>query len=97
MQRLGKRNAKVMRERAVALLTDLGLGDQMHKIPKQLSGGQSQRVAIARALANDPPIIFGDEPTGNLDSVSSANVQRILKDLAKKHGRTVVVVTHERD
>ena len=67
------------------------------KLPRQLSGGQSQRVAIARALANDPLLILADEPTGNLDSVSSANVQTILKDLAHAYGRAVAVVTHDRD
>lgn len=97
MQRLGLRTPKEMRAQAATLLAQLGMEEHMHKIPKKLSGGQSQRVAIARALANDPPIVFGDEPTGNLDSVSSANVQKILKDLARQHGRTVVVVTHDQD
>lgn len=95
MQRLGRLSPEGMRERAEQLLTDLGLGAQMHKLPKQLSGGQSQRVAIARALANDPLVILADEPTGNLDSASSANVEAILKELAHKHNRAVAIVTHE--
>lgn len=94
MRRLGKFSPPQDRTRAEMLLESVGLKDQMHKIPRQLSGGQSQRVAIARALANDPPIVLGDEPTGNLDTVSSKNVQHILKDLAKG-GRTVVAVTHD--
>lgn len=95
MQRLGKLSAKQMRERALGLLEDLGLADHANKLPKQLSGGQSQRVAIARALANDPAIILADEPTGNLDTVSSAKVQNILIDLAHKTSKAVVVVTHD--
>jgi len=95
MQRLGRLSPAAMRQRAGDLLGTLGLEAHMHKLPKQLSGGQNQRVAIARALANDPPIILADEPTGNLDSVSSLNVQGILKDLAHLHGRTVVFVTHD--
>ena len=71
------------------------MADQAAKRPHQLSGGQRQRVAIARALANDPLIILADEPTGNLDSVSSANVQQILRNLAHESGKTVVAVTHD--
>ena len=95
MQRLAKFSESEMKDRASQLLKSLGLGDQMHKLPKQLSGGQSQRVAIARALANDPAIIFADEPTGNLDTISSENVQTILIDLAKNQNKTIVVVTHD--
>lgn len=95
MQRLGRLSPAAMRARAGALLESLGLDAHLHKLPKQLSGGQSQRVAIARALANDPPILLADEPTGNLDSASSLNVQSILKDLAHQHGRAVAVVTHD--
>ena len=78
----------------MGLLSDLGLAGQADRLPHQLSGGQSQRVAIARALANDPHIIFADEPTGNLDTASSAVVQQILKDLSHKRGCTVIIVTH---
>ncbi|MDP2206811.1 MAG: ATP-binding cassette domain-containing protein, partial [Alphaproteobacteria bacterium] len=95
MQRLGRISPAAMRKRAGDLLESFGLGAHLHKLPKQLSGGQSQRVAIARALANDPPILLADEPTGNLDSASSLNVQAILKDLAHQHGRAVAVVTHD--
>lgn len=95
MQRLGELSPADMQKRAAQLLESLGLGQHLHKLPKQLSGGQSQRVSIARALANDPPIILADEPTGNLDSASSQNVQGILKELAHDHGRAVVVVTHD--
>jgi lipoprotein-releasing system ATP-binding protein len=83
--------------RAMDLLASLDLAGEGRKLPKQLSGGQSQRVAIARALANDPLLILADEPTGNLDTSASANVQKILQELAHRHGRAVIVVTHNRD
>lgn len=95
MQRLGKLSAPRIHERAAELLTSVGLGDHLHKLPRQLSGGQSQRVAIARALANEPKLLLADEPTGNLDTASSANVQEILRSLAHEHGRSVVAVTHD--
>jgi lipoprotein-releasing system ATP-binding protein len=95
MRRLGKLSEGDIGKRAAELLGNLGLGDQMHKLPKQLSGGQSQRVAIARALANDPQVILADEPTGNLDTAASANVEQILKQLAHDYNRAVVMVTHE--
>jgi len=94
MRRLGKMSGAEIRKHAEGVLDSLGLSDQMHKLPRQLSGGQSQRVAIARALANDPLLILADEPTGNLDTASSANVQKILKDLSRQ-GRTIAVVTHD--
>jgi lipoprotein-releasing system ATP-binding protein len=95
IQRLGRLKPAQARERAASLLTDLGLASQSKKLPKQMSGGQNQRVAIARALANEPTVILADEPTGNLDTVSSAMVQNILKDLSRKSGRTVIIVTHD--
>jgi lipoprotein-releasing system ATP-binding protein len=95
MQRLGRLSNTEAKARALSLLGDLGLAGQEEKLPHQLSGGQSQRVAIARALANDPAIILVDEPTGNLDTASSAIVRRILRDLTKNGERTVVVVTHD--
>lgn len=95
LQRFGKLSQKEIQQKSEQLLVDFGLSDQMYKLPSQISGGQSQRVAIARALANDPLLILADEPTGNLDSHSSENVEHILKALAHEHGRTVLVVTHD--
>lgn len=80
------------RSRAIAALEQVGLGDQLHKKPNQMSGGQMQRVAIARALVNDPSIVLADEPTGALDSETSVQVMEILKNVAKD--RLVVMVTH---
>jgi putative ABC transport system ATP-binding protein len=87
---------KARRERALALLEEVEIADQAHKLPAALSGGQQQRVAIARALANDPPVIVADEPTGNLDSQTAEAVLGLLRDLAKA-GKTVLIATHERD
>ena len=95
MQKLGRLSASKIKSRAEALLESLGLGDQKHKLPRQLSGGQSQRVAIARALANDPLLILADEPTGNLDTVAGANVQDIFRELTQGQGKAVAVVTHD--
>ena len=82
------------RARATDLARTLGLGDRLGHLPNQLSGGQQQRVAIARALMNDPPLILADEPTGNLDSKSSAQILDLLRDL-NRQGRTVVIITHD--
>jgi len=95
MRRLGRLDDAAAEARAMEVLTRLGVADQAKKRPHQLSGGQRQRVAIARALANDPLVILADEPTGNLDSASSANVQQILRDLAHEAGKTIVAVTHD--
>jgi len=81
--------------RATKLLTQLGLEERLNNKPNELSGGQQQRVAIARALINNPSVIFADEPTGNLDSKSGAEVENILKDLHKQ-GTTIILVTHEK-
>jgi putative ABC transport system ATP-binding protein len=84
------------RDRAQQLLARVGIGDQADKLPATLSGGQQQRAAIARALANDPPLLLADEPTGNLDSATAEAVLALFADLHTE-GRTIVVVTHERD
>ena len=84
------------RERARTLLDRVGIADQATKLPAALSGGQQQRAAIARALANDPPVVLADEPTGNLDSQTADAIFDLLGALARA-GKTIVVVTHERD
>jgi putative ABC transport system ATP-binding protein len=73
----------------------VGIADQAHKLPSALSGGQQQRAAIARALANDPPVIVGDEPTGNLDTHTADEVFKLFERLVKQ-GKTLMIVTHDR-
>jgi putative ABC transport system ATP-binding protein len=82
------------KERAMHLLHQVGIADQAHKLPSALSGGQQQRAAIARALANDPPLLVGDEPTGNLDTATADQVFGLFQDLVGQ-GKTLVVVTHD--
>ena len=83
--------------RALALLAKLGIAEQADKLPSALSGGQQQRAAIARALANNPPILVADEPTGNLDSETADSIMRLFAQLVADEGKTVLMVTHERD
>ncbi|HTP08031.1 MAG TPA: ATP-binding cassette domain-containing protein [Anaerolineae bacterium] len=84
------------KRRAAELLDMVGLGDQAHKLPSAVSGGQQQRAAIARALANDPPILVADEPTGNLDSKTAEDIFTLFETLASQ-GKTIVMVTHDAD
>ena len=95
MRALGRLSPGAIAARSDLLLDQLGLGDHLRKTPDQLSGGQRQRVAVARALANDPPVILADEPTGSLDSKSTAQVFAILRDLVDRQGKTIVAVTHD--
>ena len=94
MRKLGRLAEEAMEERARTLLGAVGLGDKVHRLATQLSGGEQQRVAIARALANQPAIILADEPTGNLDQRNSGLVFDMLTGVAREHGHAVVLVTH---
>ena len=92
---LGGRNPKDARDRALEALDSVGLREwETHK-PAELSGGEQQRVTIARSLVNDPEIVFGDEPTGNLDSEVSGEVMTLLKSLNEKNNQTFIIVTHD--
>ena len=88
---------KVIKKNVPIFLNSVGLGDRMNAFPDQLSGGEKQRVALARALANNAQIIIADEPTGNIDPEMSLEIMRLLIALNEQLGKTVIVVTHERD
>ena len=94
-QRLGIWTDEEMEERALKKLALLGVADQAGKKSNRLSGGQQQRVAIARALMNDPKILFGDEPTGNLDTKNTEVVLDILQELKREFKQTILMVTHD--
>jgi putative ABC transport system ATP-binding protein len=88
---------KNRKERARILLEQVGLGGRMNHLPSELSGGEAQRVAIARAMANEPGMILADEPTGNLDSSTSAEIIDLLVTLNRERGLTILMVTHDRE
>lgn len=96
-QKLGKRTTRQIREDAMEKLTLLGIAEQADKKAFRISGGQKQRVAIARALINNPSIIMGDEPTGNLDSKNADNVFNIFKNLSVEQNLSLLIVTHDLD
>ena len=89
------RSDRDAKEAATRLLNEMGLGERMDHKPSELSGGEQQRVAIARALVNDPAILFADEPSGNLDSKTKAEIHQLFFDLRERHGQTIVIVTHD--
>jgi len=89
-------NSGLAREQAKMMLRELGIGDRLYHLPKELSGGQQQRVAIARALINQPAIILGDEPTGDLDSSTSLDVMDLFRRINRVNKQTLILVTHNR-
>ena len=91
-----QQNSKDVLQKAKQLLIRVGLEDQIPKRANKISGGQAQRVAIARGLVNNPTIVLADEPTGNLDSVTAANVVKLMKTMARELNQTFIIVTHDR-
>jgi lipoprotein-releasing system ATP-binding protein len=94
---INKKSKAVAEKRAKELLEYLKLGDRFHHKPGELSGGEQQRVAVARALINDPQVIFADEPTGNLDSNTAADLHNLILDLRSSFNQTFVIVTHNKE
>ncbi len=92
-----KKSKTIAEKRAQELLEYLNLGDRIHHKPNELSGGEQQRVAVARSLINDPKVIFADEPTGNLDSNTAANLHNLILDLRDNFNQTFVIVTHNKE
>ena len=91
-----QQNSKDVLQKAKQLLIRVGLEDQIPKRANKISGGQAQRVAIARGLVNNPTIVLADEPTGNLDSVTAANIVKLMKTMARELNQTFIIVTHDR-
>ena len=89
-------NSGLAREQAKMMLRELGMGDRLYHLPMELSGGQQQRVAVARALINQPAIILGDEPTGDLDSATSSDVMDLFRRINRINQQTLILVTHNR-
>ena len=85
------------REKTLKAIEMVGLKNKVHNYPDQLSGGEQQRVAIARAIVNDPKLLLCDEPTGNLDPEMSMEIMKVLEDINKKRGTTILMVTHDKD
>ena len=92
-----QRQAAEVKKRAETLLGYLGLSDRLSHKPTEMSGGEQQRVAVARALVNQPDIIFADEPTGNLDSMASQDLHRLIRQLRNDYGQAFVIVTHNKE
>lgn len=93
----GNLSRRECRERGMEMLAKVGIADRWRHYPSQLSGGQQQRVAIARALINRPPLLFADEPTGNLDSQTSKDVLKMFREINEKEKITIIIVTHASD
>ena len=92
---IGNKSEKTARQEAETLLRQLGLSDRISHKPSELSGGEQQRVAIARALINRPAVLFADEPSGNLDSMTKTELHNLFFELRKTLGQTIVIVTHD--